>query len=359
MPEENHTPTNGVSPASEDFGSPPHPTSESFGNVPNASESNGQSFRKASETFRSNTPPASETIDEILSRPERLSLHTLTAREVEKLFEQAGRPVTERSILNWCKPNGEGICRLNCGYERGERRWYIAPDSVERVIEEERRKDQSFPKESLEFSEASDRLSESFGKGGDFASESFGNVRKEDAYRFGNVPNASERTDASFPKASAAYGDEVPHTAPAVEPLGPERSQANEEQKKVTENLQKRVVELERELASETAANRWKDDLITSARERVEEFRNDYQERVKFYQTQIEKLQFTNERYVEQLVGINRMVGELEAENRVLRQLPPPGTSRADNPEDDGQPPPASVPHDAFDAARAIHVIHD
>src|SRR5688572_23223173 len=234
MPEENHMPPNGVSSASEMFGSTPHPTSESFGNVPSASERTGASFPKASESFRSSTPSASEMIDEILSRPERRPDHTLTAREVEKLFEQAGRPVTERSILNWCKPNSEGTCRLNCGYDRGERRWYIASESVTRVIEEERKKEQAFPKESLEFSEASERLSESFGKDGGMASESFGNVRKEDAYRFGNVPNASERTDASFPKASASYADEVPHTAPAAEPRGPERSQANEEQKELT-----------------------------------------------------------------------------------------------------------------------------
>jgi chromosome segregation ATPase len=57
-------------------------------------------------------------------------------------------------------------------------------------------------------------------------------------------------------------------------------------------------------------------------RERLNEDRRDYNERMTFFQTQVEKLQSTAERYVSELVGINRRVGELEAENRSLRQLP-------------------------------------
>jgi chromosome segregation ATPase len=82
--------------------------------------------------------------------------------------------------------------------------------------------------------------------------------------------------------------------------------------------LQRRINELERE----AAAGHYKDELITSLRERLNDDRQDYNERMKFFQTQVKKLQSTAERYVDELVGINRRVGELEAENRTLRQLP-------------------------------------
>jgi hypothetical protein len=325
MPDEHHTPTNGVPPVSEPFGNQPPFVSERFGNVRKEDDASFGSFPKGSESFRRVPPSASETLGEILSRPERRPVHTLSAREVEKLFEQAGRPVTERSLLNWCKPNSEGICRLNCGYERGERRWYIAPASVERVIEEERKKDQSFPKDSLEFSEASERLSETFGNERDPASESFGNVRKEDGFRFGKAASASERTGDAFPKASERNPAAAPHAEPpSFEPRRSEQSQTVDERKEI-ESMRKRNAELERE----AAAGEWKDEVITGLRERlietqerVVEDRKDYNERMKFFQTQIEKLQTTSERYVEELVGINRLVGELKAENRTLRMLP-------------------------------------
>ena len=332
MPDEHHTPTNGVPPVSERVRNEPTFGSERFGNVrkeddvsfgkaPDASERNNPPFPNASESFRSNPPSASETIDEIMSRPERKAEHKLTAREVEKLFEQAGRPVTERSILNWCKPNSEGVCRLNCGYERGERRWYIAPDSVERVIAEERKKDQPFPNDSWEFSEARERLSETFGNEPTFGSESFGNVRKENDVPFGKLPHASERVGDIFPNVSESTAPHRASTSPGEPASGAheaERMEAEAAQKIKLDDLQNRIIELERE----AAAGQYKDELITRLREQLNEDRQDYNGRMKFYEQQIEKLQTTSERYVEELVGVNRRVGQLEAENRTLRMLP-------------------------------------
>jgi hypothetical protein len=291
---------------SESFRSAPHDSSESVGTVPNVSERNTPSLPKASEAFGNTPSSVSETMDDVLYRPPRQAVHTLTVREVEKLFEQAGSPVTERSILNWCKPNREGVCRLQCGYERGEYRWYIAPDSVERVIEEERKKQHPFPKDSLEFSEVSDRLSETFGREPDGVSEGVG-----------TIPPASETQEHFFPKrAEARDVPRVSHETDAGLPsVNAEEVDAIQRER---DSLQQRVRELERE----AAAGQYKDELITSLKDRVQEDRREYSERMQFFQNQVEKLQTTTTRYVDELVGINRRVGQLEAENRSLRQLP-------------------------------------
>src|SRR5206468_2917049 len=47
-------------------------------------------------------------------------------------------PRTERSIINWCQPNRQGITRLDAFLDTNERRYFITPQSVNRAIEEER-----------------------------------------------------------------------------------------------------------------------------------------------------------------------------------------------------------------------------
>ena len=102
---------------SEPFRTVPQ-TSESFGKVPHAAES-----------FR-NLPNA----------PERTDNHTLTVREAARMFESAGVARTERSIVNWCQPNPQGIARLDAFFDTNDRRWFITPRSVESTIAEERAK---------------------------------------------------------------------------------------------------------------------------------------------------------------------------------------------------------------------------
>ena len=101
------------------------PNSESFGNVPNASANFG-SIPQRTETFRT-----------IRNGTERTDQHTLTVREVARLFEDAGVPRTERSIINWCQPNRQGIARLGAFFDENERKYFITPQSVNRAIEEE------------------------------------------------------------------------------------------------------------------------------------------------------------------------------------------------------------------------------
>jgi len=100
--------------------------SESFRNVPHGSEAFGKVPRD-SESFRS-IPKVSE----------RNENHSLTVREAARLFESAGVARTERSIVNWCQPNRQGISRLDSYFDPNERKYYITPQSVESAIAEEK-----------------------------------------------------------------------------------------------------------------------------------------------------------------------------------------------------------------------------
>jgi len=105
-----------------------NPPSEDFGNLPNHSETFG-TIPQASEPFRT-----------VRNVSERTESHTLTVRDVARLFEQASVPRTERSIINWCRINRQGVARLDAFFDENEGRYYITPQSVTRAIEEERAK---------------------------------------------------------------------------------------------------------------------------------------------------------------------------------------------------------------------------
>lgn len=102
--------------------------SEAFGKVPNHSES-----------FRT-VPNDAEVFGTIPHVAERKGNHSLTVREVARLFETAGVARTERSIVNWCQPNKAGVARLDAYFDPNERKYYLTPESVERAIAEEKAK---------------------------------------------------------------------------------------------------------------------------------------------------------------------------------------------------------------------------
>jgi hypothetical protein len=83
----------------------------------------------ASEQFRT-APTCSVPHDEF----------SITVREAARIFDEAGVPRTERAITNWCNRNARGITRLDACYNDEERKYYIMPGSIERVIKEERKK---------------------------------------------------------------------------------------------------------------------------------------------------------------------------------------------------------------------------
>jgi hypothetical protein len=112
--------------------------SPDFGSVPQAAETFG-SIPQSSETFRT-VPNGAEPFRTVRNVSERTENHTLTVREVARLFEQAGVPRTERSIINWCRVNRHGVARLDAFFDENEGRYYITQESVNRAVEEERAK---------------------------------------------------------------------------------------------------------------------------------------------------------------------------------------------------------------------------
>ncbi|MDG4577074.1 MAG: hypothetical protein P9C36_15705 [Defluviicoccus sp.] len=103
----------------ENFGSVPNP-SESFGSVPNRSETGAVPFEPIAPR-----------------RPDNIEAYTMTVREAARVFEDAGVARTERSIINWCQPNRQGIARLDAFFDENARKYYLTPQSVERAVEEE------------------------------------------------------------------------------------------------------------------------------------------------------------------------------------------------------------------------------
>ena len=59
----------------------------------------------------------------------RSEFHTLTTRDVMKIFEEAGLPRNQRSIERYCKDN-----KLDCYADSDEQRYYITRASVDRLI---------------------------------------------------------------------------------------------------------------------------------------------------------------------------------------------------------------------------------
>ena len=91
---------------------------------------------QASAEFRT-MPNGAEAFGTVPHAAERKENHTLTVKEVARMFEAAGVARTERSIINWCQPNRQGIVRLDSYYDPNERKYYITPQSVESAVQEE------------------------------------------------------------------------------------------------------------------------------------------------------------------------------------------------------------------------------
>jgi hypothetical protein len=92
--------------------------------------------QSATEEFRTVSNDAVE-FGKVPQTAERNENHTLTVRESARMFEAAGVARTERSIINWCQANRQGIARLDSYFDPNERKYYITPQSVEAAIQEE------------------------------------------------------------------------------------------------------------------------------------------------------------------------------------------------------------------------------
>jgi hypothetical protein len=111
---------------------------DSFGTVPKSSDGFGN-VRNDSETF-GKLPNISEGFGNVPKISERKEYCTLTVREAARLFEAAGVARTERSIINWCQPNKQGLTRLDNYFDPNERKYFISQQSVDLAIEEEKAK---------------------------------------------------------------------------------------------------------------------------------------------------------------------------------------------------------------------------
>ena len=134
MAEEKRNMEDVKSSSSEGFGTVPN-DAERFGNVQNASEDFGSVPNDAERGGRQNEEQESSTLQTTSIRTE---FHTLTVKEAARQFEEGGVARTERSITNWCRPNKDGVPRLDCYFDRNERRYFITVQSVNAVVEEEK-----------------------------------------------------------------------------------------------------------------------------------------------------------------------------------------------------------------------------
>jgi hypothetical protein len=91
---------------------------------------------QASADFRT-VPNPTEEFGKVPQGAEGRENHTLTVRETARMFEAASVARTERTIINWCQPNRQGIARLDSYFDPNERKYYITPQSAEAVIQEE------------------------------------------------------------------------------------------------------------------------------------------------------------------------------------------------------------------------------
>lgn len=137
---------------------------------------------------------SSETFGTLPYVSERTAEHVLSVRAVAKMFENAGVARTERSIINWCHPNPQGIPRLDCFFDTNEHKYFITPLSVDRAISEERNKlkiqgQTTHSATTRHPAENSSSDSETFGK----QAEAFG-ILPKGAETFGNAtPNRHGR----------------------------------------------------------------------------------------------------------------------------------------------------------------------
>lgn len=109
--------------------------SEPYGQISNPTEASSE-VPQSSADFRT-VPKDAADFGKVPHLAERRETHTLTVRETARMFEAAGVARTERSIINWCQPNRQGISRLDSYYDPNDRKYYIAPQSLETVIQEE------------------------------------------------------------------------------------------------------------------------------------------------------------------------------------------------------------------------------
>jgi hypothetical protein len=267
--------------ASPDFGTIPkseQASSETFGNLPNQDETTSEPFRsvpkqdaEVSEGFGNPPAEASATIRKPRTVSERTAHHTLTVRDVARMFEEAGVTRTERSVINWCQPNRQGITRLDAYFDENEHRYYITAQSVTRAIEEDRAR--------LNATQSA-------------ASE---------------IPSIHSETNNAFPNQHEAVSENTnPHfrtlpknDAPISEPFGNAQKSAHhfsETFRATDPESETEIADLRRKIMDLEITNRVKEQLLDRLNDEL--IKRDEERRT----------------YIERLITDNRRIGELESQ---------------------------------------------
>lgn len=253
--------------------------SESFGN-------NSEGVQKDSETIPNTSENKEESFGNKNLLSEKTPDHTLSVREVARLFEEAGAPRTERSIINWCNPNKRGIRRLDCYFDDADRKYFVTPQSVHKVIQEERKKQQFT---DFKVHNISENNSDDFGTASETPSNPSENVQNDsDGFRTTSerVQNGSE----SFRQDSEPLrNDSEPEQ---------KREQFSQGHFSNSKSENDRVRELENELNDLRITNKAKDYFIDRLQEQSEKERQGYIEERRVL--------------IDQLTSSTKLIGELE-----------------------------------------------
>lgn len=260
-----------------------------FGTVRNASED----VRNAFGTLPNELPFASEDVPN--KTPELFRTaplcsddhpgFTITVREAAHIFEEANVPRTERAITNWCNRNTRGVIRLDCCYSELDRKYYITPESIEKVLQEERMKTGQV---GSVYSEAAEELVEEVLN----AQEETPTARKESAEPI-ETP-AREKTDQRE-QTRVSREEETPRTA---------HSPSSEDPTRLKE-LQMENFELRIQLEGQKMLLMKYDDLVDGERQRHEREKMALVDRL------------TDARH--QIGGLEQKLFQLEANNRPVR----------------------------------------
>ncbi len=266
-----------------------------FGNPSETIINSSESFGTISETlpnhFGNDAPPES-----ILPKAQRAPDHTLTVRDVSRILEAEHASVTERTVVNWCKPNAKGECRLDCFFDDSDNRWFVTPMSVEKIISDVRK---------------------NFGKVSEpnwSPSESFGNVSENLPNDFGNKSAVSE----SFPKRIEVISEapsDVSHDVTQDEKIAQTRQEEGD-------NERDKMFQLEAELLQLKIENGAKEFFIKQLKEDRESFRKNVEAERQQYIRLISEQATSIGQYKQKLLQIEAPSDRNVREASVSEELP-------------------------------------
>lgn len=255
------------------------PTSEAFGTLPHAGDNRSvvlphlivppaenlphRAPSPASNLSQPATRPLVATID-MRTAPFCIDQHadfTITVREAARIFEESGAPRTERAITNWCNRNARGITRLDCCYDESERKYYISAESIQRVITEERKKNQY-----LDYREGQLRSLE--------AQELADQIRQDQGETLTAATPATAPTAATTPPHEDTHTPkaELPHPSASLrnEAETPEGPASSPDERAELKELRMQNFELRVQLEGQKYLIRQFDSLVAGERDRHE-----------------------------------------------------------------------------------------